>query len=38
MTTVRLKAADGFECPAYVAQTKGKPKGAVVVILSLIHI
>ena len=32
MTTVRLKASDGFECPAYVAQTKGKPKGAVVVI------
>ena len=32
MTTVRLKAADGFECPAYVAQPKGKPKGAVVVI------
>ena len=32
MTTVRLKASDGFECPAYVAQPKGKPKGAVVVI------
>ena len=32
MTTVRLKATDGFECPAYVAQPKGKPKGAVVVI------
>ena len=31
MTTVRLKASDGFECPAYVAQPKGKPKGAVVV-------
>ena len=32
MTTVRLKASDGFECPAYVAQPKDKPKGAVVVI------
>ena len=32
MTTVRLKASDGFEYPAYVAQPKGKPKGAVVVI------
>ena len=32
MTTVRLKASDGFECPAYLAQPKGKPKGAVVVI------
>ena len=32
MTTVRLKATDGFECPAYVAQPKGKPNGAVVVI------
>ena len=32
MTTVRLKASDGFECPAYEAQPKGKPKGAVVVI------
>ena len=32
MTTVRLKASDGFECPAYVAQPEGKPKGAVVVI------
>jgi carboxymethylenebutenolidase len=32
MTTVRLKAADEFECPAYVAQPKAKPKGAVVVI------
>ena len=32
MATVRLKASDGFECPAYVAQPKGKPKGAVVVI------
>ena len=32
MTTVRLKASDGFECPAYVAQPKGKPKGAVVLI------
>jgi carboxymethylenebutenolidase len=32
MTTVRVKASDGFECPAYVAQPKGKPKGAVVVI------
>ncbi len=29
MTTVRLKASDGFECPAYVSQPMGKPKGAV---------
>lgn len=32
MTTVRLKASDGFECPAYLAQPKGKPRCAVVVI------
>lgn len=30
--TVRLHAADGFEFPAYVAQPKGAPKGAIVVL------
>ena len=30
--TVRLHAADGFEFPAYVAQPKGAPKGAIVVM------
>ena len=30
--TVRLHATDGFECPAYVAQPKGAPKGAIVVL------
>ena len=30
--TVRLHAADGFEFPAYVAQPKGAPKGAIVVV------
>lgn len=30
--SVELKAADGFKFPAYVAQPKGKPRGAVVVL------
>jgi carboxymethylenebutenolidase len=30
--TVRLHAVDGYEFPAYVAQPKGAPKGAVVVL------
>jgi carboxymethylenebutenolidase len=32
MTTIHLKAADGFECAAYIAQPKGAPKGAIVVV------
>jgi carboxymethylenebutenolidase len=31
-TSVDLKAADGFEFPAYVAQPSGRAKGAIVVI------
>ena len=27
-----LTAADGFACPAYVAQPAGAPKGAIVVV------
>ena len=29
---VDLKAADGFVCPAYLAQPEGTPRGAVVVL------
>ncbi len=30
--TIELTSADGFKCPAYVAQPAGKPRGAVVVL------
>ena len=32
MTTVHLTSADGFGLSAYVAQPKGQPKGAIVVV------
>jgi carboxymethylenebutenolidase len=32
MSTLELTAADGFRCPAYVAQPAGQPKAAVVVL------
>ncbi len=32
MPTIELTAADGFVCPAYIAQPTGTPKGGVVVL------
>ena len=35
---IPLTSNDGFVLPAYVAEPEGQPRGAMVVILSLIHI